>query len=110
MSENVPVLVPPPELTDASIAGFEAMVDPYLEGDGRGIVLDLGNVTFINSTGLGVLVKFGMHLDRDGRTLALARPDRQVERMLKLIGLDSKLPVFRSVAEACGHIGQGSVA
>lgn len=110
MSPSVPVIVPPPELTDASIAGFEQEVAPHLAAPGPGIVLDLGDVTFINSTGLGSLVKIGMRLDRDGRLLALARPDKQVERMLRLIGLDSKLPVFKSIAEASGHVGQGSAA
>ncbi len=105
MSQSVPVLVPPHELTDASIPGFEEMLEPHVASGCRGIVLDLGQVTFINSTGLGSLVKVGMKLDRDGRRLALARPEKQVERMLRLVGLDSKLPVFKTLAEASGHVG-----
>ena len=38
------------------------------------------------------------------RRLALARPKKETERTLKLIGLESKLPVFPSVAEASAHV------
>ncbi len=103
-ADTVPVLSPPREITEDSLEAFEQQLEPHVETKGPGIVLDLVGVEFINSAGLGTLVKVGMRLDGHGRRLALARPTKTIERMLKLIGLDSKLPVFRSVDEASAFL------
>jgi anti-sigma B factor antagonist len=103
-ADRIPVIVPPAELTDASLPGFEEVIEVHLTASGPGVVLDLAEVTFINSTGLGCLVKIGMRLDRQHRRLALARPERKVERMLRMLGLDSKMPVFKSLDDAAGFV------
>jgi anti-sigma B factor antagonist len=107
---RVPVVTPPRELTDASLPAFEAQVEPLLAGAGPGMVLDLAGVSFINSTGLGFLVKVGMKLDAANRRLALARPDRNIERTLRLIGLDQKLPLFKTLGDATGFVQRESPA
>lgn len=101
---DIPIVAPPAELTDASLEGFEATLRPFVKGAGPGLVLDLEGVVFINSTGLGYIVKLGMQLDRQQRRFALARPARQVERTIRLIGLDSKLPLFGTLEEASGFV------
>jgi hypothetical protein len=50
-----------------------------------------------------------MRLDGNGRRLALARPDRNVERSLRLIGLQSKLPMFPTVEAAARHVATSAV-
>ena len=100
----VPVVVPPVELTDDTVAEFQASMSEPMQADGPGIVLDLEHVTFISSAGLGCLVKMGMRLDGGGRRLALARPDKNIERSLRLIGLHTQLPMFPSITAATSHI------
>ena len=99
-SHAIPVLVPPSEITEKSLEQLRAALAPHLDAPGPGIVLDLELVEFINSSGLGTLVQVGMRLDGHGRRLVLARPNKTVERMLRLVGLDAKMPMFRSVEEA----------
>ena len=103
-TDAIPVLAPPPELRGTTLDGFEAQLEPHLGSTADGIVLDLTSVRFINSAGLGCLVKTGMHLDRQGRRLAMACPQRSVEATLRLVGLDSKLPLFKSVPEALAFV------
>ncbi|MDJ0522071.1 MAG: STAS domain-containing protein [Planctomycetota bacterium] len=111
MSPNdVPVLTPPAEITERSVEELRSVLQPHMEGEGPGVVLDLEEVTFINSSGLGTLVQVGMRLDGAGRRLAFARPNKTIERMLKLVGLDSKMPMFRSVEEARGSIGPSAAS
>ena len=100
----VPVLTPPVEITEKSLEALDAVLAPHLDGDGPGLVLDLEAVEFINSAGLGSLVQVGMRLDRAGRRLTFARPNKTIERMLKLVGLDSKMPMFKTVEEASGSL------
>jgi anti-sigma B factor antagonist len=65
-----------------------------------GIVVNLADTTFIDSTGVGVLVGI-WHRARSGhKPLALAAPSRQAQAMLKSTGLTDMLPIYGSQAEA----------
>jgi anti-anti-sigma factor len=99
-AERPPVLTPPVELTHDTVRAFETEALACVAQPNRGIVLDMGSVRFVNSTGLGTLVKIGMRLDAQERRLALARPSAHVERAIRLVGLDAVLRIFGSVGEA----------
>ncbi|MEU7428266.1 STAS domain-containing protein [Streptomyces sp. NPDC040750] len=73
-----------------------------LIGEGRArIVVDLEHVTFMDSTGLGVLVYAFRRTSALAGRLRLAHPGEQVCRLLELTGLDSALEVFADTAAAC---------
>jgi anti-sigma B factor antagonist len=62
----------------------------------REVVLDLSEVTFMDCSGLGVLVQARNQADRSGRRLVLRGIGRSVARLLKLTGLGCRLaPVPR---------------
>ena len=105
---SIPVLTPPPQLTLSTLEQFQALIGPHLDGEAVGVVLDLADVAFVNSAGLGCLVKAGMQLDRQGRRLALACPRRAVAATLRMVGLDSKLPLFKSIEDATDFVRRQS--
>jgi anti-sigma B factor antagonist len=75
-----------------------ALVDACAEAPER-IVVDLGEVEFIDSTALGVLIETRTKLDnRDG--LLLAAPGLETRRALQISGLDKLFNVHDSVPEA----------
>ena len=55
--------------------------------------LDISGLTFIDSSGLAVLIRHARHARRDGWTLQIGRDgvQRQVERVIELIGADEIL-------------------
>ncbi|MFJ9523625.1 STAS domain-containing protein [Kitasatospora sp. NPDC101801] len=55
------------------------------------LVLDLNGVTFMDSTGLDVLIRAHLEAARTGTALRLARPSQSVTRILKLTGTDQVL-------------------
>lgn len=55
------------------------------------VVVDLRRLTFIDSTGLGVLVRAHQLAREQGRRLGFVRGDGQVNRLLSLTGLDTEL-------------------
>ena len=65
----------------------------------RRLVVDLSEVTFVDSTALGALVEARSKL-RDGDGLALARPGLETRRALAISGLDRHLTVHESVEAA----------
>ena len=60
------------------------------------VVLDMSQVTYIDSTGLGLLVKTDKRLSAAGRRLVILRPHPSVRRILEITGLDRHFRVAES--------------
>jgi len=63
------------------------------------VIVDLRGLTFIDSTGLGVLVRAHQHAQEQGHRFGVVRGGGQVNRLLSLTGLDSELLVGDSTEE-----------
>jgi len=63
------------------------------------IVVDLGEVEFMDSTALGVLIEARTKLD-NGRAFILAAPGVETKRALQISGLDRHFSVHDTVPEA----------
>jgi anti-sigma B factor antagonist len=63
------------------------------------VILDLTQLDFIDSTGLGVLVKTHQRMREDGDKLAVIEGVGQVKRLLELTGLDQQLTLISSAEE-----------
>ncbi|MFN2607092.1 MAG: STAS domain-containing protein [Acidimicrobiales bacterium] len=69
------------------------------DGDGRGdLVLDLAELAFIDSTGLGVVVEAAKSARARGRDLVLSRPTPSTYKVLEITGLHQALRVERTAA------------
>ncbi len=61
-------------------------------GAAPAVVLDLSQVTFIDSSGIGVLVEAAQRADADGHRLSIiAGP--AVDRVIEIAGLRDRLPL-----------------
>jgi anti-sigma B factor antagonist len=63
------------------------------------VVVDLSRVTFIDSTGLGVLVG-ALKRVREKGALSLVCPQRQVRRVFEITGLTKVFPMFDRLEDA----------
>ena len=59
---------------------------------GRAVVVDLAELTFVDSSGLGVLVTVWRRAQQVGAQLAVANPTADVAMTLQITGLDQVLP------------------
>jgi anti-anti-sigma factor len=57
----------------------------------RGVRIDLGAVTFVDSTALAALVHAWRHAERRGIALCVVRPAPNVRRVLAITGLERLL-------------------
>ena len=64
------------------------------------IVLDLSEVSYVDSTGLGVMIGALKNLQAAGGGLALAAPTTRIVRILQVTGLDGIFCVRQSVDDA----------
>ncbi len=70
-------------------------------GDSSSIVLDLGELTYIDSAGIRMLFDLSEQLGRDQRQLVLAvGPDAPVRRALEITKLDTLVTVESSLTAA----------
>ena len=79
------------------------LVDTLEELDRRSvtrIVVDLGEVSFCDSTGLSALVVAYHRAARTGGFLRLAAPGPFLMRILAVVGILDTVPVYRSAAAA----------
>lgn len=83
-------IVPSGELDAAHVEELDRAVDEALGRDIRGIVLDLSELDFIDSTGLGALVRLEERARGSGRELVFARPTVAVRKILRIVGLDRR--------------------
>jgi anti-anti-sigma factor len=67
---------------------------------GHRVVLDLVGATFVDSTALGIISGAAKHLDGSGGSLTIVATDPRIVRTFKLIGLDRRVRVESSLAEA----------
>jgi anti-sigma B factor antagonist len=70
----------------------------------RKVIIDMLGCTFLDSTGLGVLLHSAKRLEGDGG-MAIVCLDEQIRRLLGLTMIDRTIPVFSTIAEAHAHLG-----
>ena len=68
------------------------------------VIVDLSRVSFIDSTGLGILVMTLKSLRRRGGALSLVVTDYDLERLFEKTGLDGTFAIFRSRDDALEHL------
>lgn len=77
---------------DLSTSGrFRAALDAARQGGANGIVVDLSDVTFVDSTMLRELLRAHGDCGENGVRFALAAPGPPVRRLLELTGTDAVL-------------------
>ena len=60
------------------------------------VILDLSGLTFMDSTGIRVILRAEQHARMHGAELVVVRPPDAVMRVLELVGLDEQLELVES--------------
>ncbi len=66
----------------------------------RLLLLDLASVSFCDSCGLSAFVRIANDADAAGCSYGLVAPQPIVAKVLRITGLDQRLPIFRTIEEA----------
>jgi anti-sigma B factor antagonist len=90
-ANGVVCLRPEGELDVATLEQLQARLDALGRGH-KTVRLDLSGLTFLASAGLGILLDACVHAREDGRRLTFYHGRPEVERVLRLSGVDRVLP------------------
>jgi anti-anti-sigma factor len=112
--DAVAIVRPRGELDLATVETLRAALDGI--DSAERLVLDLRGLSFMDSTGLHLLVTLHQRAQRDGWQLSLVAPTAPVDQAIQLCGLDTELPFVaavdgeranrRAVLEAAGDRGE----
>ncbi len=98
---DVIVLAPSGRMTrDETFGAVKHRLYDLVQEGRRKLVLDLGAVSYMDSTCIGELVSGLARVRKNGGTLHLANLTPRVERLLTMVRLTSVFQIFRSAQEA----------
>jgi anti-sigma B factor antagonist len=98
------------ELDLAEAPGLASHLITAAAACGPSIIADLAGLTFIDSSGLGVLVRVLKWTRESGGDMILAAPQQQVRRVLRVTGLIDAFSVYPSVEQAASGISPAQPA
>jgi anti-sigma B factor antagonist len=76
---------------------FQYAVERAVENEGiSAVVVDLGDVAFMDSTALSALMRSKDTLGQEGISLRLAAPSKAVERIFSVTGFQDYFDIFPS--------------
>ncbi|MCE9598023.1 MAG: STAS domain-containing protein [Spirochaetia bacterium] len=87
-------------LTHASVQQFEGAMKEALQTGTKNVVTDVEGITFVDSLGLGALIRSYMIVRKAGGNLKLACASAELNRALRQAGLASTFPGLQSVDAA----------
>jgi anti-anti-sigma factor len=94
-----------PEFDIASAVGIRDALLASLSNRDHGIVIDLQEVTFMDSAGINVLFEVAERLEARQQRVAVVLPERAiVRRVADLAGLGLRVAICESVEDAIAHI------
>ena len=102
--DDVAIVQPRGELDLATVETLRIALD-CVESAER-LMLDLRRLTFIDSSGLHVLVALHQRAQRGGSQLTLLAPAAPADTTIRLCGLDQVLPFIVAADTLCGEPGQ----
>ena len=75
------------ELDQQEVLDLKARFDQAVQSAAGGVVVDLSQVTFIGTLGIGLIVSAGQQLDKQGRPFKLAGVPVSIEKTFESMSL-----------------------
>ena len=92
------------EVDLATAPALEAELDRAIRASAGAFVVDLEDVTFLDSSGINVLMRSRALLGREERDVVLVCPPGGVLHVLEVVGVAELFAVFASRAAASRHL------
>lgn len=84
---------------------FREDLHELIEQDKKEVIVDLGKVKFMNSSGLGILIGGFTTMKNAGGELVICQADKKIESLLMVTQLIKVFNHFRTLEEAVAHFG-----
>jgi anti-sigma B factor antagonist len=93
-----------------SLIYVENSVNCLIDGGTRQLVLDLANVEYVDSSGLGMLIGCAGRMKRNGDRMCVAGSHGAVSEVFEVVHADRILKLDADLDSACRHLSAESAA
>lgn len=90
-------------LSVENISPFEAQLSNHVENKSN-IIIDLAELTFIDSSSLGIIVVYFTKSEKNSKHFALINVNHDIMQMFKITGLDKRIKIFNSLDDAVNRL------
>lgn len=90
------------ELDLSTVQKVEDELAAVEAGEDKVVVLDLSGLTFLDSTGLRLMVTADQRAQKDGRRLVIVKGPETVQRVFSITKLDETLEMVDDLSEVAG--------
>lgn len=90
-------------LSIENISPFETLINKCVEQKSH-ILIDLSDLTFIDSSSLGIIVVYYTKSEKNSRHFALININTDIMQMFKITGLDKRIRIFDDLKEAVNSL------
>lgn len=94
------------ELDIESQSYFSEVMDNILKEDGCNIIINLINVSYIDSSGLWAIFECHKKVNQNNFELILLNPNQDISRVLEITKLSSKMKIFNSQKDAINQFNK----
>lgn len=84
----------------ANASQIKSDIRDFIKESDRHVILDLTHLTFMDSSGVGVLISVLKSVDEMEGTLSLANPSDDIRFVLTMTKIEKLIPIYASVQEA----------
>jgi anti-sigma B factor antagonist len=93
-----------------SLIGVENSIRRLVEEGARKLVIDLGSLNAIDSSGIGLLVSSSGHIEQKGGQMRIAGAQGAVAKALGMVHVDRIAPLDTDVESSCRHFAVDSAS
>jgi anti-anti-sigma factor len=99
-SDDLAVVKATGEIDASTVDILGTAVSTALAEGYRRVLTDFSNVTFIDSTGLGLLVKSHRDAEASSARFGVVHPTASTRKLIRVLGLDQLLHIYDSTEQA----------
>ncbi len=104
LNSRVDRIAPQGRLDAVTVPALEVVLDDHLSAGRVRLVIDLGDVNYISSSGLRALLSVRRKAQAGGGDVVLCRMGPRVREIFEMIGFDKLFRVFERVDEAAAAL------
>lgn len=101
---GIPVLGVTGEIDVFTAPEFKNAINRAIESGTTDLVIDLTQVSYMDSSGFGTLLGATKRVRPKGGSISLVGCSEAIERMMKITRLDTVFNLFATIDEASAHI------
>lgn len=102
---HVVVLCMQGQLTRHEDSRFEVLLEEILDKGQKNFIIDFRSVDFIDSAGIGLVIKIASMVEKRFGVLRLCNPKTNVKNVFQMLGIEDRFHIFPTLAEALQAVG-----